>query len=123
VANARRWVGERLTQTEVAARCKVVRSVISELLARLGPLPVQEVLEPAGDEQPATTELAAPQAAPAARTPEGVAVHTYPGEQAWRRCLPRFLRRLHITDGQTHAVIACMAILASSARQGIPSVG
>ncbi|PZS28884.1 MAG: hypothetical protein DLM61_13925, partial [Pseudonocardiales bacterium] len=56
VANARRWVGEGLTQTEVAARCKVARSVISELVARLGSLPAQEVLDPAGDEQPTTTE-------------------------------------------------------------------
>jgi len=44
VAKVRAWAGEGLTHTEIAARCKVARSVISELLARLGSLPVQETL-------------------------------------------------------------------------------
>jgi len=46
VAKARRWAGEGVTQTEIAARLKVARSVISELLARLGPLSVQQTLTP-----------------------------------------------------------------------------
>lgn len=87
MVNARRWVGEGLTQTEVAARCKVARSVISELLARLGPLPVQEVLEPAADEQPATTEPAAmrtPAGPPAPQRPIPATTATSPpaGESA-----------------------------------------
>lgn len=45
-ALVRRWAGEGATQTEVAARCKVARSVISQLLDRLQPLPVQETLNP-----------------------------------------------------------------------------
>jgi hypothetical protein len=58
VAKARAWAGEGMTQTEIAARCKVARSVVSELLARLGSLPVQEALaddpDVCGAEQPDT---------------------------------------------------------------------
>jgi hypothetical protein len=86
VANARRWIGEGLTQTEVAARCKVARSVISELVARRGPLPVQEVLDPAGDEHPTTTEpvmtepvMTEPVAGGSARLVAGVYPSRYAG--------------------------------------------
>jgi transposase len=50
VAKARRLAAEGVTQTEIAARLKVARSVISELLARLGPAPAQEALESTGNE-------------------------------------------------------------------------
>ena len=46
VSKARRWAAEGVTQTEIAARLAVSRSVISELLARSGPLPVQPTLAP-----------------------------------------------------------------------------
>ncbi len=46
VSKARCWAAEGVTQTEIAARLAVSRSVISELLARSGPLPVQPTLAP-----------------------------------------------------------------------------
>ena len=45
VARARTWAGQGMTQTEIAARLKVARSVISELLARHGVISPQEELE------------------------------------------------------------------------------
>ena len=44
VAKARAWAGQGLTQQEIADRLGVVQSVISELLARVGPTPVQQEL-------------------------------------------------------------------------------
>ncbi|TWP32470.1 hypothetical protein [Leekyejoonella antrihumi] len=50
VTQAREWAGQGWTQQAIADRLGVAQSVISELLARLGPLPVQDVLpEDAGD--------------------------------------------------------------------------
>ena len=44
VAKARAWAGQDWTQQQIADRLGVARSVISELLARLGPIPAQEPL-------------------------------------------------------------------------------
>ncbi|MGH3371528.1 MAG: putative transposase [Nocardioidaceae bacterium] len=44
VTRARVWAGSGWTQQSIADRLGVAQSVISELLARLGPTPVQEVL-------------------------------------------------------------------------------
>jgi transposase len=47
VRQARVWAGEGMSQTEIAGRLKVARSVISELLGRLGPIPPQpELVQP-----------------------------------------------------------------------------
>ena len=46
VSKARCWAAEGVTQTGIAARLAVSRSVISELLARSGPLSVQPTLAP-----------------------------------------------------------------------------
>lgn len=46
VRQARIWAGEDVSQTEIARRLTVARSVISELLGRLGPIPPQPELEP-----------------------------------------------------------------------------
>ena len=56
VARARAWAGSGWTQQAIADRLGVARSVISELLARLGPAPVQEALLPACDTEPTETE-------------------------------------------------------------------
>src|SRR5680860_959215 len=59
VAQARVWAGSGWTQQAIADRLAVAQSVISELLARLGPAPVQEVLpEPddAGTHEPEPDE-------------------------------------------------------------------
>lgn len=55
VAKARAWAGQGVTQQEIADRLGVVQSVISELLARVGPAPEQqqlptELIEEAGGE-------------------------------------------------------------------------
>src|ERR1035437_5377644 len=51
VAQARRWGGSGWTQQAISERLGPARSVISDLLARVGPTPVQELL-------PATSSLA-----------------------------------------------------------------
>src|SRR5664279_1395349 len=49
VAQAQVWAGSGWTQQAIADQLKVARSVISELLARVGPAPVQDALTPTGD--------------------------------------------------------------------------
>ncbi len=49
VAAAQVWAGSGWTQQAIADQLKVARSVISELLARVGPAPVQDALTPAGN--------------------------------------------------------------------------
>jgi DNA-binding CsgD family transcriptional regulator len=57
---ARVWAGQGMSQTETARRLKVARSVISELLGRLGPIPTQpelgEPAEPGRPEEPADVD-------------------------------------------------------------------
>src|SRR5664280_676201 len=79
VAKARRWAAHGWTQQAIADRLGVAQSVISELLARLGPAPVQEVLpEPAdaaSDTEPAEATTAEPGSAEPVHTDP---VHTEP---------------------------------------------
>src|SRR5450759_4090344 len=49
VAQAQVWAGSGWTQQAIADQLKVARSVISELLARVGPAPVQGALTPTGN--------------------------------------------------------------------------
>src|SRR5674536_319722 len=49
VAQAQVWAGLGWTQQAIADQLKVARSVISELLARVGPAPVQDALTPTGN--------------------------------------------------------------------------
>ena len=56
VARARVWAAGGWTQQAIADRLGVAQSVISELLARLGPAPVQEVLPEPDDTEPDDTE-------------------------------------------------------------------
>jgi len=73
VARARVWAADGWTQQSIADRIGVAQSVISELLARLGPAPAQQPLpEPA---EPADVEPAEP-AGPAAA---GAAVARFAG--------------------------------------------
>jgi transposase len=52
VATVRRLAARGVTQTEIAQRFGVAQSVISELLAKFGPAPVQESLQDNGDDTP-----------------------------------------------------------------------
>ncbi len=84
VAKARRWAAHGWTQQAIADRLKVAQSVISELLARLGPAPVQEVLPEPADAAADTEPAAATTAEPASAEPASAApvdtepVHTAP---------------------------------------------
>ena len=60
VTQAREWAGQGRSQQAIADRLGVAQSVISELLARRGPLPVQQTLPEPDDTAPDTTPEAAP---------------------------------------------------------------
>lgn len=67
VVKAREWAGQGWTQQVIADRFGVSQSVVSELLARVGPTPVQEELPgPKGTEttRTETAEAEAGQAEP-----------------------------------------------------------
>src|SRR5665648_976264 len=58
-ARAQVWAGAGWTQRAIADRLGVARSVIGEVLARVGPAPVQDVLpEPAAAVESELTDLA-----------------------------------------------------------------
>src|SRR5665647_1387576 len=66
VAQAQVWAGSGWTQQAIADQLKVARSVISELLARVGPAPVQDALTPTGNtdiESESSETVAGPRAA------------------------------------------------------------
>ena len=72
VAQARTWAGQGLSQQSIAERLGVAQSVISELLARRGPLPLQPELpvpEPAQPTAPNTQDAQASAAEPATAEP------------------------------------------------------
>src|SRR5512144_43172 len=74
VAQARTWAGAGLSQQVIAGRLGVAQSVISELLARRGPLPLQPQLpepEPAQPTAPNTQHAQASTAEPATAEPAG----------------------------------------------------
>src|SRR5674476_243369 len=52
VAQARAWAGSGWTQQAISERLGVARSVISDLLARLGPVPVQGLLHATSNAEP-----------------------------------------------------------------------
>ena len=56
ISQAREWSSAGWTQQQIADRLGVARSVISELLARLGPAPVQQILPTAEDPTAEPTE-------------------------------------------------------------------
>lgn len=85
VAQARGWAADGWTQQAIADRLGVAQSVVSELLARLGPAPVQEALpaactvepvEPVEPEaavaEPDAAQAPAPEAGPAVAGPGGL---------------------------------------------------
>src|SRR5664280_1007942 len=56
VAQARAWAGSGWTQQAISERLGCARSVISDLLARLGPVPVQESLHATSNAEPTVAE-------------------------------------------------------------------
>jgi transposase len=94
VAKARGWAAAGWTQQAIADRLAVARSVISELLARLGPAPVQEELpestEEATEEAGPEPVLAAPVFAGSARITTG----TFPCRYAGAMLLHGYLDRV-----------------------------
>jgi hypothetical protein len=56
VAQARAWAGSGWTQQAISERLGVARSVISDLLARVGPAPVQESLPATSNTEPTVAE-------------------------------------------------------------------
>ncbi len=63
VIKARVWAGEGWTQQAIADRLEVSQSVISELLARRGPMPVQDALPEPVDTEPIPAHAEAMEAA------------------------------------------------------------
>jgi len=60
VAQAQVWAGSGWTQQAIADQLKVARSVISELLARVGPAPVQDALTPTGNTDIESVRMTSP---------------------------------------------------------------
>ena len=83
VGQARDWLLAGWTQQAIADRFGVARSVVSELRARLGPVPVQDELpEPVEASTEASTEEAAEEAGPGAVPDRSALAEAVPDEQA-----------------------------------------
>ena len=82
VSQARKWSGQGQTQQVIADRLGVAQSVISELFARLAPVPVQEPLPSTDATEPAdgTVPLGSVMAAPVAAQPHYDDVEAIMGE-------------------------------------------
>lgn len=69
VMQAREWAASGRSQQKIADQLGVARSVISELLARTGPAPVQQSLTPAATEVTEVTEQVLPDSMPVLAEP------------------------------------------------------
>src|SRR5664280_2657677 len=86
VAQARAWAGAGWTQQAICERLGCARSVISDLLARLGPTPVQEGLPAAEHAEPDDTEATKADLEPMVAEPAGGAAGSARVETGSYRC-------------------------------------